>query len=215
MSIFYPDSDIHVQWPGLKPLGYHYSAIKGPLAQDVQGHDYNYVYYTYDGKPNKIDIYGISIEVPLNATDIDVYVKCKAKAHSSIPAVQDPNDSHLVVTLGYNDNIIDEVYISKNYANLTRGWQEFTSLVSLSQPHHFHHYHSQATPGLEEEFMIGHPKPDIFECRHTEIKHAPPPAILSAPEILNEINYIAVTGVLVDPTSWLYVASLAVEVKYV
>ena len=218
MSIFYPEKDIHVQWPGVEPLDYHYLAIKDSSVD-------KYIYYNYDGKPEKRDIYGISLSIPLDTTaDIEVYFKCKAKAGSYIGPIAPqgftgpwpPNDSHFVVNLGYDDGIINEVYASKDYSGLTEDWQEFSSLVALNQPRYFHHYHSLApTPGREEEFWLHHNRPDIHMCEHTIIHHAPPPAILSSQQIRNEINYISITGFLVDPSAYLYVAWLVVEVIYV
>ena len=207
MTIFYPSSDVHTKWQGTYPLDYHYLAIKKESTD-------NYVYCNYDSIPNKIDKYGISISIPLDASNIQVYVKCKAKAGSHIPSTEDPNNTHLIVILGYDDGIIDEVYVSKNFSNLTREWEDLSSLVYLNQPHHFHHYHSMATPGLEAEFMIGHPKPDSGECSHTLITHEPPPTTLTDVMILNEINYISICGILVDPSSYLYVSSLSIEVTY-
>ena len=211
MSIFYPESDLHVEWTGIEPLDYHYLAIRDTSID-------KYIYYNYDGKPGRIDMYGISIPVPFDAENIQVYLKCKARAGSSIPASENPNNTHLIVTLGYTDKIIDEVYISKNYANLTPEWQEFRTLVSLNQPHHFHHYHTLPFPYPEsphEYHPLIPPESDMDECSKTpKLSHAAPPATLTPEMRLNEINYISVTGILVDPSSWLYVASLGLEVTY-
>jgi hypothetical protein len=211
ISTFYPESDIHVQWTGIEPLKYHYEAIKDASLD-------KYISYFYDGHPGKVDMYGISISIPPDAENIGIYLKCKAKAKpgSTIPSTDKPN---LIITLGYTDKIIDEVYISKNYRdNLTPEWQEFSSLISLSQPHHFHHYHSLPypyPPVPHEYHPYLPPESDYDECCKTrQISHPGPPAVLSPWTILSEINYISVTGILLDPGSWLYVGSLGLEVIY-
>jgi len=352
--IFYPSSDIHVEWQRVKPLGYHYLAVKG-LSED------EYIGCFYDREPTRVDMYEIYPSVPYDTTsDIEIYINFKAKGGSVIgrPSLDNPDNTHLIVTLGYKDNIIDDIYISQNYTNLNteisgstvedgtviwafrnllqsgwsplssyvvgdtlsqlqypyskkwvcitsgvsgsiepiwpteRGdivldgdtawaleniltftlfppasdssdvwdtfdwkssydyivgdvpqvkrwrtsqpekwvcinsgtsgitepiwwaWKDFHTLVFLNQPNYFHHYHSQPTQDLEQEFMMKHPQPGIPACRHTNIIHGPPPAHLTDNQIINEINYISLTAVLMDPGSYLFVDSLSIEVLY-
>jgi hypothetical protein len=344
VNIFYPSSDIITEWQ-VKPLDYHYQAMKDNSLN-------SYIYSIYNASDvSKIDRYGISVSVPSDSTSCEIYIHCKAKAGSTIPVFSNPNNSRFVVTLGYADKIIDEVYISKNFIDLNtevpgtiiddgsvvwafknmlandwqplynynigdvkslfeypydkkwicinsgtsggvepiwpttvdtpiadgsiiwtlmnilesssdldlpewqplylyvigdvpqfRGyktyhpgnwvcissgtsgnvapsswaWKDLTCQVYLNQPHHFHHYHSlpYPVPPQPHEYHLGlPPESDIHRVMHNNsISHLPPPAILTDQQILNEINYIEVTGVLVDPGSYLYVSSLSIEV---
>jgi len=339
MSIFYPNSDITVEWQ-VQPLDYHYKAMKDDSLD-------SYIYSMYStGDASKIDRYGMCIEVPSDSTSCEILIHCKAKAGSIIPVSSNPNNSRFIVTLGYTDKIIDEVYISKNFIDLnteipgtivndgtvvwvfknmlvddweplhdynigdvksqfeypyskkwicittgtsggsepvfpttlgttvidgtvewalinelindweasytysigdipqfhgyesyhpwnwvcissgTSGgtvptswaWKDLTCSVYLNQPHHFHHYHSipYPFPPQPHEYHLGlPPESDIHMAMHNNsISHLPPPAILTDQQILNEINYIEVTGVLVDPGSYLYISGLSIEVRY-